>query len=189
MTLFITFAPLYQYILAWVTLHFPVLHHCISSVPCWKPNNHIAQGPKNDYTHTYSHPLQTFTTPIAFLEHVSFFIIPFPIFHSQPIASITLAANYMKFHLNMFLRPKHSIKNSRHSTFSKIKPSSYLFKASIALDWYASILVFGWSVVSYRHSNSQQLCAPIFHSCGTAPWTSLMRYPTPLENIHLYLTI
>ena len=57
MTLFITFAPSYQYILAWATLYFPVLHHCISSVLCCKPNNHVVQGPKNDYTHAYSHPL------------------------------------------------------------------------------------------------------------------------------------
>ena len=189
MTLFITFAPSYQYILAWATLHFPVLHHCISSVLCCKPNNHCAQGPKNDYTHAYSHPLSNLS-PLQspFWSLSVFLLLYFPIFHSQPIASIKLAAYYMKFHLNMPLWPEHSIKNSRHSTYSKIKPSIYLFKASIALDWSASILVFSWSVVSYRHSNTQQLCAPVFHSCGTSPWTSLMRYPTPLANIHLYLT-
>ena len=57
MTLFITFVPSYQYILAWATLHFPVLHHCISSVLFCKPNTHSVQGPKNNYTQAYSHPL------------------------------------------------------------------------------------------------------------------------------------
>ena len=56
MTLFISFAPSYQYILAWATLHFSMLHHCISSVLCCKLNNHCAQGPSNDYTHAYSLP-------------------------------------------------------------------------------------------------------------------------------------
>ena len=60
--LFISFAPSYQYILAWVTLHFPVLHHCISSVLCCKPNNHCVQGPKNDYAHAYSHPLSNLSS-------------------------------------------------------------------------------------------------------------------------------
>ena len=92
MTLFITFAPSYQYILAWATLHFPVLHHCISSVLCCKPNNHCAQGPKNDYTHAYIHPLsKPFITPITFLEPVSFLVINFPILLAHPIASIKLA--------------------------------------------------------------------------------------------------
>ena len=57
MTLFITFSPSYQYILAWATLHFSMLHHCTSSVLCCKPNIHCAQGPNNYYTNAYSHPL------------------------------------------------------------------------------------------------------------------------------------
>ena len=32
MTLSLTFAPVNQNILAWMTLHFAILHHCISSV-------------------------------------------------------------------------------------------------------------------------------------------------------------
>ena len=62
MTLFIPFVPSYQYIIAWATLHFPVLHHCITSVLCCKPNNNYAQGPKNDYTHQYSHPLSNLSS-------------------------------------------------------------------------------------------------------------------------------
>ena len=34
-----------------------MLHHCISSVLCCKPNIHVVQSPKSDYTHAYSHPL------------------------------------------------------------------------------------------------------------------------------------
>ena len=87
MTLFITFSPINQNILAWATLHSSVLHHCISSVLSCKPNAHFSQGPKNDYTHAYSHPLsKPFILPIAFLEPVSFLVTPFPIFHSHPIA-------------------------------------------------------------------------------------------------------
>ena len=56
MTLFITFAPAIQNILAWTALYSSV-HHCISSVLCCKPKTHFAQGPNNDYTHAYSHPL------------------------------------------------------------------------------------------------------------------------------------
>ena len=33
------------------------LHHCISSVLCCNQNTHFMQGPKNDYTHAYNHPL------------------------------------------------------------------------------------------------------------------------------------
>ena len=122
------------------------------------------------------------------MEPVSFFIINFPNFHSHPITSVELVLYYMNFHLNRPLWPKHSIGRTMHSTYFKIRPSIYLFKASIALEPSASILVFSWSVVSYQHSNTQQLCAPVFHSCGTSPCTSLMRYPTPSANIHLYPT-
>ena len=45
MSFFVTFAPAIQNILAWATLHSLVLHHCISSVLCYKPNTHFAQGP------------------------------------------------------------------------------------------------------------------------------------------------
>ena len=112
MTLFIIFAPSYQYILAWETLYFPVLHHCISSVLCCKPNNHVAQGPKNDYTHAYSHPLSNLSPLQSLFWSLSVLITLFPIFYSQPIASIKSAAYYMKFHLNMPLWQEHSIKNS-----------------------------------------------------------------------------
>ena len=56
-----------------------------------------------------------------------------------------------------------------HSTYSKINLFIYLSEASVVLDWSAVIFVFGWSMVSYRHSNTLQLCAPIFHSYGTSP--------------------
>ena len=62
MNLFFTFAPSYQYILAWATLYFSMLHHCISSKLCCKPNNHCAQGPNNDSTHAYSHPLSNLSS-------------------------------------------------------------------------------------------------------------------------------
>ena len=55
-----------------------------------------------------------------------------------------------------------------HSTYSKIKLYIYLSEASVVLDWSAGIYVFGWSVVSYRHSNILQLYDPICHSCGTS---------------------
>ena len=144
MTYFITFSPSYQYILSWETLHFPVLHHCIGSVLCCKPNIHSAQGPKNDYTHAYGHPLSnSFTTSIAFLEPVSFLIINFPNFHSHPIASTELSVYYINFLQIEAPWLEHSAKNLKHSTYFKIKPFIYFFKASIALESSASILVFG----------------------------------------------
>ena len=54
-TLNLTFMPTNQNILAWATLHFAMLHHCISSMLCCNQNTHFMQGPKNDYTHAYSH--------------------------------------------------------------------------------------------------------------------------------------
>ena len=155
-----------------------MLHHCISSVLCCKPNNHVAQGPKNDYTHAYSHPLSNLSPLKSPFWSMSVFLL-------LHFLSFTPSQSPL---LNRPLWPEHSIKKSRHSIYSKIMPSTYFFKASFALDWSASILFFGWSMVSYRHSNTRQLCAPVFHSCSTSPWTSLMRYSTPLGNIHHYLT-
>ena len=57
MTLNLTFSPANQNILAWATLHFAILHHCISSVLSCNQNTHCAQGPKSDYTHAYNHSL------------------------------------------------------------------------------------------------------------------------------------
>ena len=57
MTLTLTFAPANQNILAWATLHFAMLHHFISSVLSYNQNIYFTQGPKNDYTYAYSHPL------------------------------------------------------------------------------------------------------------------------------------
>ena len=95
----------------------------------------------------------------------------------------------MNFYLNRPLWPKYSTGRTMHFTYSKTRPSIYLFKASIALESSANIFVFGWSVVSYHYSNTQQLWAPVFYSYGTSPWTSLMRNPTPLAHSLLYLAI
>ena len=75
MTLFISFVPSYHYILAWATLHFPVLQHCISSVLCCKPNNHYVQGPNNDYTHAYSHPLSNLSSLQSLFWSLSVFLL------------------------------------------------------------------------------------------------------------------
>ena len=56
-----------------------------------------------------------------------------------------------------------------HSIYSKIKLFIYLSEAFVVLDWPVVILIFGWSVVSYHHSNTLQLCATVFHSYGTSP--------------------
>ena len=45
----------------------------------------------------------------------------------------------------------------------------FLFRASGVLCSSTDMFVFGWSMVSYLHSNTLQLCAPVFHSCGTSP--------------------
>ena len=88
-------------------------------------------------------PVKPFVMPIALLEPVSFLVTPFPIFHSHPIASIKSAAYYMKFLQIEAPWPKHPIKNSRHSTYSKIKLSIYLFR--LLLPW--NSLLIWWSLV------------------------------------------
>ena len=50
----------------------------------------------------------------------------------------------------------------------KITFFTYLFRASVVLDWSTDMVVFGWSVVLYCHSNTLQLYAPVYHSCGTS---------------------
>ena len=134
-------------------------------------------------------PVKSFITLITFMEPVSFLVISFPNFHSHPSAPIHLAVYYMNFHLNRPLWPKHSKGRTMNSTYFKFKPSFYLFKAYIALESSANIFVFGWSMLSYHHCNTQQLCAPVFHSYGTSPGTSLKRCPTPQANIHLCPTL
>ena len=57
MTLNLSFAPENQNILTWATLHCAMLHNCFSSVLCCNQNIHFMQGPINNYTHAYSHPL------------------------------------------------------------------------------------------------------------------------------------
>ena len=55
--------------------------HCISSMLFCKPNNHFAQGPKNDYTHAYSHALSNLSSlqspfwslSVFLLRHFLFF--------------------------------------------------------------------------------------------------------------------
>ena len=114
-------------------------------------------------------PCQTFHHSNHLSGACQFLIINFPILLAQPIAPIELVVYYMNFHLNRPLWPKHSTRRTMHSTHFKIKTSIYLFKAFITLELSANMFVFGWSVVSYYHSNTQQLCAPVFHSCGTSP--------------------
>ena len=101
MTLNLTFAPTNQNILAWATLHFAMLHHCISSVLCCNQNTHFMQGPKNDYTHAYSHPLSNLLSSQSLLEPVSFLVTKFPGLHPCPIASGKSVAYYWNFHQNM----------------------------------------------------------------------------------------
>ena len=88
MTLFMTFVPANQNILAWATLHFALLHHSISSVLYCKPNTHFVQGPKNDYKHACSHPLSnllSFQSPFwslsvfSLLHFLSFTPIQLPL--------------------------------------------------------------------------------------------------------------
>ena len=146
-----------------------MLHHCISSVLCCKPNTHFMQGPNNDYTHAYSHPMSNLLSCQSPFWSLSVFLfINFPNLHAHLIASSKSVANYMNFLQIEVPWPKNSTKNSMHSIYSKIKPFIYLFRASFALDLSTSILVFAWSIVSYHHCNTLQLYDPICHSCGTS---------------------
>ena len=86
----------------------------------------------------------------------------FPILLAQLITPTELAVYYMNSHLNRPLWPKHSTRRTIQFTYFKIRTYFYLFKASIALESSAYMFVFGWSMVSYHHSNTQQLYAPVF---------------------------
>ena len=67
----------------------------------------------------------------------------------------------MNFHLSRPLWPKHSAGRTMHLAYSEVRPFIYLFKAFIALESSSNMFVFGWSMVSYHYSNTQQLCAPV----------------------------
>ena len=81
MTLNLTFALENQNILAWATLYFAVLHHCISSVPCCNQNTHFMQGPKTDYKPIYSHPLSNLLSSLMpFWSLLVFWLLNFLVF-------------------------------------------------------------------------------------------------------------
>ena len=83
-------ATINQNILAWATLHFAILHHCISSVLSCNQNTHCAQGPKSDYTHAYSHPLSnllSFQLPLWSLSVFSLIIFLVFILAQLPLAN------------------------------------------------------------------------------------------------------
>ena len=81
MTLFITFEPANQNILAWATLHSLVLHHCISSMLYCKPNTHFVQDPNNDYTHAYKPTLSNLLScQLPFWSLSVFWLLNFLVF-------------------------------------------------------------------------------------------------------------
>ena len=81
MTLNLTFAPANQNILAWATLHFAMLHHCIGSVLCCNQNTHFMQGPENYYTHAHSHPLSNLlSSQLPFWSLSVFWLLNFLVF-------------------------------------------------------------------------------------------------------------
>ena len=90
MTLTLTFVPENQNILAWVTLHFAILHHCINSMLSCSQNTHFMQGPKSDYTHAYNHFLSNLLScQLPFWSLSVFSLLGFPGLHPCPIAPLT----------------------------------------------------------------------------------------------------
>ena len=86
--LFLTFTPANQNILAWASLHFSMLQHCISSMLWCNQNARYMQGPKNNYTHAYSHPQSNLLSSQSFfcsflvfslLQFLSFMPIQLPL--------------------------------------------------------------------------------------------------------------
>ena len=84
----------------------------------------------------------------------------------------------------------------RQRTLQKTQCTLYILKSSfcfflfgtfMTLGWSTGMVVFGWSTVSYCHSNTLQLYAPICHSCGTCHWTSPMLCTVLLTHNHPYL--
>ena len=93
---------------------------------------------------------------IAFLEPVSFLVINFPNLYAHPIASGKLAANYTKLLQIEAPWPKHSIKNSRHFTYSKIKLS--IFFLGLLLLW-IGLLLYWPSVGAWYLTTTPTLCS------------------------------
>ena len=188
MTLNLTFAPTNQNILAWATLHFAMLHHCISSVLCCNQNTHFMQGPKNDYTHAYSHPLSNLlSSQSPFWSLSVFWLLNFLVFIFAQLPLVNWWLTIWSF-TRIWLFSQSTLQKTQ-CTLHILKLSFFFFSfgASMTLDWSTGMVVFGWSMVSYRHSNTLQLYAPICHSCGTSHWTSPMSCPVPLAHNHPYL--
>ena len=101
LTLNLTFSCINHNILAWATLYFAILHHCISSVLSCNQNTYFTQGPKSDYKHAYNHSLSNLLSCQPPFWSLSVFLFTkFPGLHPCPIASSKSAAHYLNFHQN-----------------------------------------------------------------------------------------
>ena len=181
MTLFITFVSANQNILAWATLYFAILHHCISSVLCCKPNTHFVQGPKNDYTHTYSHPLSNlllFQLPFWSLSVfcILIFLTFMPI--QLPLANQRLTIWIFTW---LWLFSQSNLKEGQ-CTLCRRKLSFLFFFLGLLWSW-GHLLVYWFSVGAWCLTATPTLCSfmPLFATVMALPtefplgWTQLHR--------------
>ena len=165
----LTFSPANQNILAWATLHFAILHHCISSMLSSNQHTHCAQGPKSDYTHVYNHYLSNLllcyspfwsSSVFSMLVFLSFIPIQSPLPNWQhTIGTFT----------QIWLSSQSTLKKTQ-GTLHRLKLSFFFF--FLELLWSQGSLLVWLSLVGvwcfYCYSNTLQLHIPICHSCGTS---------------------
>ena len=161
--------PANQNIIAWVTLHFAILRHCIGSVFSCNQNTHCVQGPKSCYTHVYNHSLlnllllkSPFWSSLVFSMRLFLSFIPIQL----PLAN---QWHTIGTFTQIWLSSQSTLKKTQ-GTLHRLKLSFLLIILGLIWSW-GSLLVWlslvgAWCF--YRHSNTLQLCILICHSRGTS---------------------
>ena len=169
MTLFITFEPTNQNILTWVTLYFAMLHHCISSVLCCKPNTHFVQGPKNDYTHAYSHPLSNLlSSQLPFWSLSVFWLLNFLVFIFAQLPLVNRWHTIWSF-TRIWLFSQSTLQKTQCTIH--ILKLSFLFFFLVLLWHWIGLLVWWSSVGACYFTTTPTLCSfiPLFATVVTLP--------------------
>ena len=180
MTLFITFAPANHNILAWLTLHFAMLHQCTSSMLYCKPNTHSMQGHKNDYTHTYSHPLSnllSFQSPFWSLS--DFLLLNYLVFIFTQLPLVNRRLTTWSFN-RIWLFSQSTLQKTQ-CTLHILKLSFLFFFLRLLWPW-IGLLVWWSSVGVWYLTTTPTLCSfmPLFATVVALP-TELPLWNTQLH--------
>ena len=176
-TLTLTSAPTNQNTLAWATLHFAILYHCISSVLCCNQNTNFMQGPKNGYTHTYSHPLSNLSSSQLPAWSLSVFcLLNFLVFILAQLFLVNWQHIIGAF-TRIWLFSQTTLQKTQY-TLHILELIFFIFlsRASMALWQSIGIVVFGWSILlTLQHS--AVLCPYL-----PQLWHFLLNFPLVMPN-------